>query len=58
MVMDSEVQEQVMQNYKKNGYIIVRNFFDTDELDAVKSDAENIFRFQLKNMGLNQLYQV
>ena len=42
-----------MQNYKKNGYIIVRNFFDTDELDAVKSDAENIFRFQLKNMGLN-----
>jgi len=42
-----------MQNYKKDGYIIVKNFFDKTELDSIRSDAETIFKFQLKKMGLD-----
>ena len=42
-----------MQNYKKDGYIILKNLLQKDELDGIRHDAEWIFRFQLKKMGLD-----
>ena len=42
-----------MQNYKKDGYVIVKNFFDKVELDSLKNDAERIFKYQLEKLGLS-----
>jgi|SRR6202171_3886840 len=38
--------------YKRQGFLLVRNFFDKEELDAVRNEAKQIFLIQMKRNGL------
>jgi len=46
------------QEYKQNGFVLVRNFFDCGELDAVRSEAKQIFLIQLKRNGLIDSFDI
>lgn len=43
------------QKYLKDGYILLKNFFDHSVLDCVKKEAESIFLHQFKNHLSNKI---
>jgi ectoine hydroxylase-related dioxygenase (phytanoyl-CoA dioxygenase family) len=55
MVTNLEKQESDMQLNKeqleKDGYIILKNFFDKDYIETLRQKAENIFEIQFKYFG-------
>lgn len=40
------------QQYKQDGFVLVRNFFDVAELESIRSEAKEIFLIQMKRAGL------
>jgi phytanoyl-CoA hydroxylase len=40
------------QAYKENGYLLVKGFFDVEEIDRIRSDAKQIFVSQMRRLGL------
>lgn len=41
-----------LNDYKKNGYILLENFIDTKQIDTIRNEAKKIFCIQLKRLGL------
>ncbi|MBA3663514.1 MAG: phytanoyl-CoA dioxygenase family protein [Bacteroidetes bacterium] len=41
-----------LADYKKNGYLLLKDFIDKAEIDAIRKDAKEIFTLQLKRLGL------
>src|ERR1044071_5341692 len=46
------------QQYKRDGYLLLRDFFDPGELDKVRSEAKQIFLIQLKRNHLIDSFDV
>ena len=46
-------QESVMplnkEQLEKEGYIILKNFFDKDYIETLRQKAENVFKIQFKH---------
>lgn len=38
-------------SYKENGFLIVKNLFDKEEVEAIRNDAKYIFQLQLASKG-------
>jgi phytanoyl-CoA hydroxylase len=54
MVINSEKQVlDMQQQLKKEGYIVLKNFFDKSYIEKIKSKAENIFQIQFNKFGYN-----
>jgi hypothetical protein len=43
----------MQQQLKKEGYIVLKNFFDKSYIEKIKSKAENIFQIQFNKFGYN-----
>lgn len=41
-----------LNEYKKNGYVLLRDFIDVKEIDAIRQEAKDIFTIQLKRLGI------
>ena len=41
-----------LKGYKKNGYLLLHDFIDREEIDNIRKEAKNIFSIQLKRLGL------
>jgi ectoine hydroxylase-related dioxygenase (phytanoyl-CoA dioxygenase family) len=41
-----------INEYKKNGYVLLENFIGPDEIDTIRNEAKMIFSIQLKRLGL------
>jgi phytanoyl-CoA hydroxylase len=46
------------QQYKRDGFLLLRNFFDVEKLEAVRSEAKHIFLIQLKRNHLIDSYDI
>ncbi len=46
------------QQYKQNGFVLVRDFFDVEKLDAIRNEAKQIFLIQLKRNGLIDSFDI
>jgi phytanoyl-CoA hydroxylase len=46
------------QQYKEQGYLLIRNFFDPAELDTVRREAKQIFLIQLKENNLIDCFDI
>ena len=44
--------------YKKTGFLLLRNFIDPDELDTVRNEARKIFMMQLKRNNLIDSFEI
>ena len=41
-----------INDYKKNGYVLLENFIDKDVIDTIRHEAKHIFCIQLKRLGI------
>ncbi|MCE3259188.1 MAG: Phytanoyl-CoA dioxygenase [Bacteroidetes bacterium] len=41
-----------LTEYKKNGYLLLKDFIEKAEIDAIRTEAKEIFSIQLKRLGL------
>lgn len=46
------------QQYKHDGFLLLRNFFEVEKLDAIRSEAKEIFLIQMKRNGLIDSFDV
>jgi ectoine hydroxylase-related dioxygenase (phytanoyl-CoA dioxygenase family) len=46
-----ELDTQLMSQLDKNGYIIIKNFFDKEYINLIKEKSEKIFKIQFKELG-------
>ena len=46
------------ERYKQKGFLLLRNFLDPKELDAVRSDAKEVFMIQMKRNGLIDSFEI
>lgn len=49
--MDLEKQELDMQQFKDEGYIILKHFFSKNRIEDLKNSAINVFKIQFRNFG-------
>lgn len=43
----------IKEEYLKNGLVVVKNFFDIEEIDFIRKEAKEIFTIQIKNNNIN-----
>jgi phytanoyl-CoA hydroxylase len=46
------------QQFKNKGFLLLRNFIDAEELDAVRSEAKMIFMVQMKRINLIDSFDI
>jgi hypothetical protein len=44
----------MIEEYKRNGYILAKSFFSKEEVEQVRQDAKNVFIAQMKELGIIQ----
>ncbi len=47
-----------MDEYRENGYVLLKGFFDAREIDAVREEAKEIFTLQMKRLGISETEDV
>jgi ectoine hydroxylase-related dioxygenase (phytanoyl-CoA dioxygenase family) len=52
-----ELDTQLINQLDNEGYIILKNFFDKEYVDALKKGAENIFKIQFNRFGYTSSFQ-
>jgi phytanoyl-CoA hydroxylase len=52
-----ELDMQLKSELNENGFIILRNFFDKDRIENVRTKAESIFKIQFDKFGYNGTYK-
>jgi len=53
----AELDLQLMNSLKSDGYIIIRNFFDKDYIDKLRESAKNIFKIQFEYLNYNGTFE-
>jgi ectoine hydroxylase-related dioxygenase (phytanoyl-CoA dioxygenase family) len=48
---------QLKSELNENGFIVLKNFFDKDRIENIRTKAESIFKIQFDKFGYNGTYK-